>query len=230
MLSTPPASPIAAKANSFYGRFAFLGLSILINCFFNALTVSTHLGSAIWTASAVSLSNLTHISLGNILFLEGIVVAVTNLLLLGHFDYFRLFRNLLFITPFAYLLAFFERIFTAIGVPAFPLGWRIVLDVIGLFGVACAVSLYQRANLIMHPNDDMPYILRFRFLHGSPVTSQWLSNVPPLLIVLGVFAATKHLYSFGWGTLYNILTQGAIIGWADTHFFPILHHHLDIKN
>lgn len=227
---THPTSPAAIRANSFNGRLAFLTLSILVNSFFNALTVATHLGSAIWTSSAVSLSNWTHVSLGNILFLEGVVVAFTNLLLLGRFDYFRLVRNLLFITPFSYLLSFFERIFFHLGVPGLGLGWRIVLDVIGLFGVACAVSLYQRANIIMHPNDDMPYILRFRFLHGSPVTSQWLSNVPPLLIVLGVFAATKQLYAFGWGTLYNILTQGAIIGWADKHFLPILHHHLDIKN
>ena len=95
-----------------------------------------------------------HVSLGNILFLEGVIVAFVNLLLLGRFDYFRLVRNLLFITPFSYLLAFFERIFVALGVPSLPLGWRIAFDVIGLFGVACAVSLYQRANLIMHPNDD----------------------------------------------------------------------------
>lgn len=222
--------PAAGWANSFNGRLAFLALSILINSFFNALTVSTHLGSAIWTASAVSLSGWLHVSLGNILFLEGVIVAFVNLLLLGRFDYFRLVRNLLFITPFSYLLAFFERIFVALGVPTLPLGWRIAFDVIGLFGVACAVSLYQRANLIMHPNDDMPYILRFRFLHGSPVTSQWLSNVPPLALVLLVFAFTHQLFSFGWGTLYNILTQGAIVGWADKHFLPILHHHLDIKN
>ena len=225
-----PQSSRVTRANSFNGRLAFLVLSILINSFFNALTVSTHLGSAIWTASAVSLSSWLHCSLGNILFLEGVIVAFVNLLLLGRFDYFRLIRNLLFITPFSYLLAFFEHIFVIIGVPNLGLGWRILFDVVGLFGVACAVSLYQRANLIMHPNDDMPYILRFRFLHGSPVTSQWLSNVPPLVIVLIVFIITHQLYSFGWGTLYNILTQGAIIGWADKHFLPIFHHHIDVKN
>ena len=36
--------PAAGWANSFNGRLAFLALSILINSFFNALTVSTHLG------------------------------------------------------------------------------------------------------------------------------------------------------------------------------------------
>ena len=103
-----PQSSRVTRANSFNGRLAFLVLSILINSFFNALTVSTHLGSAIWTASAVSLSSWLHCSLGNILFLEGVIVAFVNLLLLGRFDYFRLIRNLLFITPFSYLLAFFN--------------------------------------------------------------------------------------------------------------------------
>lgn len=217
-------------ANSLRGRWFFLGLSILINSFFNALTVSTNMGSAIWTASAVSLSRWTSWQLGNILFLEGVSVAFLNLLLLGRFDYFRLIRNLLFITPFSYLMAGFEVMFVHLGVGHLTLLWRCILDVIGLFGVASAVSLYQRANLIMHPTDDLPYILRFRFLHGSPVYSQWLSNVPPLMIVLITFIFTHNLYSFGWGTIYNIITQGYLIGWSDRHFFPALHHHLDFKN
>ena len=217
-------------ANSINGRITFLAISIIINSFFNALTVSTQMGSAIWTASAVSLSHWTHISLGNILFLEGVVVAFTNLALLGRFDWFRLVRNLLFITPFSYLLAGFQTMFVKMGVPQLALGWRILLDIGGLFGVAAAVSLYQRANIIMHPNDDFPYILRFRFMHGSPVYSQWMSNVPPLIIVVLVFVIKGHWYSFGFGTIYNILTQGYLIGWSDRHFLPILHHHLEFKN
>lgn len=220
----------AKWANGLGGRWFFLGLSIFINSFFNALTVSTNMGSAIWTASAVSISRFAGWHLGNVLFAEGVVVALTNLLLLGRFDYFRLIRNLLFITPFSYLLASFEAVFNRLGVPNLGLGWRMVLDVIGLFGVAIAVSLYQRANLIMHPNDDLPYILRFRFLHESSVYSQWLSNVPPMIIVLIIFFMSGHWSSFGIGTIYNILTQGYLIGWADTHFFGILHHHLNFKN
>lgn len=220
----------AKWANGLSGRWTFLALSILINAFFNALTVSTNMGSAIWTASAVSISRAAHWQLGNVLFIEGVLVAFANLLLLGKFDYFRLIRNLLFITPFSYLLAAFESVFNQLGVPNLSFGLRMILDVIGLFGVAIAVSLYQRANLIMHPNDDLPYILRFRFLHESSVYAQWLSNVPPLIIVIVIFFISGHWYSFGIGTIYNILTQGYLIGWADTHFFGVLHHHLDFKN
>lgn len=218
------------RADTLSGRFFFLFVSIFLNAFSNALTVSTNMGSAIWTASAVNLSHWVHLSLGNALFLEGIVVAVANLFLLGRFDYFRLIRNLLYITPFSYLLAGFEHFFISLGVGTLPLWWRLILDVAGLFGVAVAVSIYQRANLIMHPNDDLPYILRFRFMHGSPVWSQWASNVPPLLIVLFSWLFTGQLFAFNFGTFYNIATQGYLIGWADRHVFKNLHHHLEFKN
>lgn len=188
------------------------------------------MGSGIWTASAVSLSKWASWQLGNILFLEGITVAFANLILLGRFDYFRLIRNLIFITPFSYLLASFEVIFVHLDIAHLSLPWRCVLDMIGLLGVAAAVSLYQRANLILHPTDDLPYILRFRFLHGSSVWSQWLSNVPPLSIVLLVLLFTHHWYGFGLGTIYNVITQGYLIGWSDRHVFSALHHHLDFKN
>lgn len=122
------------RADTLSGRFFFLFVSIFLNAFSNALTVSTNMGSAIWTASAVNLSHWVHLSLGNALFLEGIVVAVANLFLLGRFDYFRLIRNLLYITPFSYLLAGFEHFFISLGVGTLPLWWRLILDVVGLFG------------------------------------------------------------------------------------------------
>ena len=106
------------RADTLSGRFFFLFVSIFLNAFSNALTVSTNMGSAIWTASAVNLSHWVHLSLGNALFLEGIVVAVANLFLLGRFDYFRLIRNLLYITPF---FLFTSRLWTLLH---FPGGWH----------------------------------------------------------------------------------------------------------
>ncbi len=216
-------------ANSLTGRWFFLAISIILNACSNGLTVSTNMGSAIWTASAANLSNWVHWSLGNTLFLEGVAVALTNLLLLRRFDYFRLIRNLLYILPFSYILQWFAEFFNYIGVPSLNLWWRVILDIIGLFGIAVAVSIYQRANLIMHPNDDFPYILRFRFMHGSSVWSQWTSYVPPILIVIVSAIGAHQLVAVNFGTIYNVLTQGYLIGWSDQHIFPQLHHHLNYK-
>lgn len=216
--------------NSLRGRFMFLVISIALNAISNALTVSTNMGSAIWTASATNLSHWLGISLGTILFLEGIAVAIANLAFLGRFDYFRLIRNLLYTLPFSYLLSAFVVVFNRLGVPELPLAARMVLDIIGVFGIAVAVSIYQRANLIMHPNDDLPYILRYRFLHGSAVLAQWISYLPPLLIVIVSAVVTGHLYAVNFGTVWMLATQGWFIAWADRNVCGGLHHHLEFKN
>ena len=52
------------RADTLSGRFFFLFVSIFLNAFSNALTVSTNMGSAIWTSSAVNLSHWVHLSLG----------------------------------------------------------------------------------------------------------------------------------------------------------------------
>lgn len=216
--------------NSLRGRFMFLVISITLNAISNALTVSTNMGSAIWTASATNLSHWLGISLGTILFLEGVVVAVANLAFLGRFDYFRLIRNLLYIIPFSYLLSGFVMVFNRLGVPDLPIPARVILDIMGVFGIAVAVSIYQRANLIMHPNDDLPYILRYRFFHGSAVVAQWVSYVPAILIIILSVVMTGHLYAVNFGTVWSLATQGWFIAWADHNVCAGLHHHLEFKN
>lgn len=107
------------RADTLSGRFFFLFVSIFLNAFSNALTVSTNMGSAIWTASAVNLSHWVHLSLGNALFWRD-RGRRGQPLLLGRFDYFRLIRNLLYITPFSYLLAGFEHFFISLGLAPSP--------------------------------------------------------------------------------------------------------------
>lgn len=215
------------RQNGLSGRIFFLCFSIIINSFFNALTVATNMGSAVWTASATNLSEWLHFSLGNVLMVMGVFVAVANLLLIQKFDYLRLIRNLLFVFPFSYLLQYWRDWFVAIGVPSLPIYWRIILDAIAIVGIALAVSLYQRANLIIHPNDDLPYILRFKFMHGNSVLSQWTSNIPPILVIIVAVIATHNLVAVNIGTVLAIAFQGYLIGWGDKYFFPGLKHHLN---
>ena len=213
--------------NSFGCRLFFLSFSIVINTFFNALSVVTNMGSAVWTASATNLSEWSGFSLGNVLMMMGVIVAIANLLLIQKFDYLRLIRNLLFVFPFSYLLQFWRDWFVSIGVPSMALAWKIILDIIAIVGVSLAVSLYQRSNLIIHPNDDLPYILRFKFMHGNSVLSQWTSNIPPILIIIISAIATHKLYAVNIGTVLSVAFQGYLIGWGDQHFFRGLKHHVN---
>ncbi|NLR10484.1 MULTISPECIES: YitT family protein [unclassified Levilactobacillus] len=217
-----------AKMKDFGQRMRFLGFSIFLNSAANALTISTNLGSAVWTGSSVNLANWIHVPLGTTLFGYGIVVTIMNQLFLGHFDRKRFVSNILYIIPFSYLVEWIGYFWNWIGVNSLSLTGRVIVDIIGLFGVAAAVSIYQRCNIIMHPNDDLAYILRFRFLKGSAVVAQWTSYIPPVTIIVLSYIFTGQLHAIGFGTVLALVAQGAVMGWSDTHVFPQLKHHVDV--
>lgn len=217
-----------AKIQDFNQRFNYLCLSIIINSAGNALAISSNLGSAVWTASAVNLSKWINISLGTTLFLYGIIVTITNQLMIGSFDRRRFVSNLLYTIPFSYLVQFFQWIFDSLEVPTYSFWLRLILDMIGLFCVAMAVSMYSRANLIMHPNDDLAYIIRFKYISGSAVLSQWLSYIPPVIISTLAYLFTGKVFAIGFGTAFALIFQGSMMKWSDTHAFPKLKHHVDL--
>lgn len=105
-----------AKIQDFNQRFNYLCLSIVINSAGNALAISTNLGSAVWTVSAVNLSKWVNIPLGTTLFLYGIVVTIVNQLMIGSFDRRRFVSNLLYTNPFSYLVQFSQWIFDSLDV------------------------------------------------------------------------------------------------------------------
>ncbi|MDT7013640.1 membrane protein [Levilactobacillus namurensis] len=217
-----------AKMQDFGQRMRFLAFSIVLNSAANALTISTNLGSAVWTGSSVNLANWIHVPLGTTLFGYGIVITLMNQLLLGKFDRRRLISNLLYIVPFSYLVEWIGYFWDWLGVGRLSLTGRVIVDIIGLFGVAFAVSIYQRCNIIMHPNDDLSYIIRFRFLHGSAVIAQWASYLPPVIIIVLSYLMTGQLHAIGFGTVWALVTQGIVMAWADQHVFPSLKHHVDV--
>ena len=228
-------------------RLFWLIFSIILNSIANALTIATSMGSAVWTASAVNLSHwITHSSspavanqvLGPVLIWYGVIVAFITMLLNRKLDLGRFIKNLLFMIPFSYLVQWIVPFFTvtchlnqlhADVTHPFQLGLAIVLDIIGLFGIAVAISLYQRANLILHPNDDLSYIIRFKYLKGIASLSQWVSFIPPVVITgMSYFANHQQIWSFGFGTAWAFLTQGYLQGWSDKHIVPSFKHHFNL--
>lgn len=105
---------------------------------------------------------------------------------------------------------------------------RVILDTIGIMTIAAAVSIYQRSNILMHPNDDLSYILRFKFLKGSAILGQWTSYLPPIIITILSVWATGQLKAIGYGTIVALVAQGAMMSWSDKHVFPQLKHHVDL--
>lgn len=209
-------------------RMRFLVFSIFLNAAGNAITISADLGSAVWTGSSVNLANLINVPLGTTLFIYAIVVTLANQVMLGHFDRRRFFSNLLYSLPFSYLVSLFTMFWNWVGVPQLNLPLRLIVDTLGIFSIAAAVSIYQRSNILMHPNDDLSYIIRFKYMHGSAILGQWVSYLPPIIITVVSFIATGQLKAIGYGTVLALVAQGAMMGWSDTHVFPRLKHHVDI--
>ncbi|XEO94718.1 hypothetical protein ACBP45_04175 [Latilactobacillus sakei] len=211
------------KLTVFETLFYFI-ISILLNGLANALTVATNLGSAIWTASAANLASYLHSGLGLILFLYGIIVIFVNIILLRRVDMRRIIGNLIFIMPFSYLVQQFTKMFVELGVGRLSFGPRIALDLVGVVLIGVAVSIYQRVRIVLHPNDDLSYILRFSFFHGNAAIGQYVSYTLPLLVVLFCWLQTKSLVAINIGTAISLVIQGPITGWSDKHVFTHLKH------
>ncbi|WP_390407275.1 YczE/YyaS/YitT family protein [Lacticaseibacillus jixiensis] len=211
---------------SLLGMFAF---SLALNGFGNGLTVAMNLGSALWTSSAVNLSHAFGVSLLAVLLVEGVAVVIFNTCVLRHVDWRRIIGNFVYMIPFSFLVSGFAYVLKMTPIVAFPLWARVAIDLFGILCIGCATSIYQRINVVLHPNDDFMQILRFHFLKGNAAIAQPTSFVPPIIIDLLCLFFTRQLYAVNIGTLFSLVAQGAIVGVADKRVFPKLkHRHLQV--
>ncbi len=202
----------------------YLTVSILINAMGNGLTVALNLGSAMWTASAVNISNYFNIQLGSIMVGLGVTCIVINAIINKKVDWKKILGNLVFMVPFSYLVAMFSLLFAYSGIGELPLAIRVFLDIFGIMMLATGVSIYQRVNLILHPIDELMHSIRFIYCKGNPAIAQIVSFIPPMLILIGMFIISGQLYAVNIGTLVSLLFQGSFVGLADKYIFPSLKH------
>ncbi|MTV83075.1 hypothetical protein [Secundilactobacillus folii] len=206
------------------GDCILLVISIIINSFGNALTVSLNLGSALWTASAVNMSHLFNMNLGNILLLEGVAVILANALMLREFDWHRMLGNVIFMVPFSYLVSGLSSLLSTLDIQRLPLIPSVIIDIIGVMFIGCGISIYQRLNLLLHPNDDLMQIIRFRYLHGNAVTASLAAFSIPIVIMIITFAIQHQLWAVNIGTIVALLFQGTFIAVSDKYIFRKLKH------
>lgn len=207
-----------------FGDLVLLLVSIIINSFGNALTVSLNLGSAMWTASAVNLSHLFPVSLGNMLLLEGVAVVAVNAVLLRHADWHRMLGNFCFMIPFSYLVSGLASLMVKFGITNLPLIPAVILDIVGIMMIATGISIYQRINLILHPNDDLMQIIRFRFFHGNAIVAQLVSYATPITIIVITLIIKHTIWAVNVGTVVALIFQGTFIATSDRWVFRKLKH------
>lgn len=217
------------RKNSTVVRVFALVAGLVLNALGNGLTVSTNMGAAPWTAAEVNLANLMGISVGLAIFIVGVLVAITNQLLIRQWDKWRFIGEVAFIASFSYFINVFLAIFKWLGVPQYPLVIRLILCFMGICILCLAISIYQRSNIIMHPNDDTTNILRFLYFKGHVGVAQLVNFLPPIVVIIAILLLTGRVSSVNIGTLICILSNGPLIGFFDQHFWLGLHHNFRVK-
>lgn len=204
----------------------FLILSIMLNTLGNGLTIASNMGSPLWTSSAANIAHNFNFDIGTVLIVYGILTVIINTLLLRTLEWHRIIGNLIFTIPYGLLVAFWSQLFRNLGFGVLSSWERIIITIIGICLLAFAISIYQRVNLILHPNDDMTNIIRFKYAHGNAAVAQYLNFAIPLVIIIILWPIYGTVVSFNIGTLISFLCQGPLIGWFDKHTFKHLHHRL----
>lgn len=215
--------------NSTLVRITALAVGLITNALGNGLTIASDMGSAPWTAAEVNLAQLFHLSVGMTMFIAGVLVAIANQLLIRQWDKWRFIGETIYIACFSYFIDVFLAFYNWIGIPHLNVIWRTILCFAGICIFCAAISIYQRANIVMHPNDDTTNILRFLYLKGHVGWAQLVNFLIPMAVILLVFLITHHISSVNIGTLLCILCNGPLIGIADRHVWLGLHHNFRAK-
>lgn len=203
---------------------------LILNAFGNGLCISANMGSGLWTASAVNMNKWFGWNTGLLLFIIGVINAVTNQFLIRRFDGKRLFGEVIYVLFFSYFVNIFTSLLNSLGVPGLPIVTRAILSCLGIVCFCVAISLYQRANIVMHPNDDTTNILRFLYLKGNSTAAQIIDFIPPIVIIIVAGFAIHNVYSVNIATLFSFIFNGILIASADKYVWPALKHNFKTEN
>ncbi|WP_239984773.1 YczE/YyaS/YitT family protein [Sporolactobacillus pectinivorans] len=201
----------------------WLLVSVLLNAFGNALTVKAALGSAPWTAASLNLSSAFGITVGQALIIVGFIVLVVDDFLRGRRSLLKDFFNFLYVLTFGYMIDAWLLLMQHLAMNGFIL--RVAVCVLGIMCIGCALSIYFRVNLVLHPFDDLMKILREKFFHGNVVLAQRVSLGIPLAVGLSIGLVRHQLIGISVGTAVSFLCMGYFI----LMFDKILKLHLDRK-
>ncbi|MHA8111257.1 hypothetical protein ACYATP_07235 [Lactobacillaceae bacterium Melli_B4] len=208
-------------------RVIALIIGLIVNALGNGLTIASNTGSALWTAAAVNLGNEFKISATIFIFAFGIFNAILNQFLVMKLNIIRFIEEIIYVMFFSYFIQIFIKMFQEFGVADQNFLVRSVFSVIGVTMIGISVSMYQRANIFMHPNDDTSNILRFKFLKGSAIKAQFLDLSFPLILIIITSLATGELYAVNFATIYFFFTNGFVVKYADKLVWPKLVHNFN---
>jgi len=215
--------------NTLKQRWTALILGLVINAFGSGLTVAANMGASPWMAAEVNLSEWFKIGIGWPVFVVSCLAAVANQFLLRRWEPRRFFGEIGFMFFVSFFVNFFTNMFYLMGILKLSMFTRGFLAVAGVTIFCIAISLYQRANLVMHPNDDTTNILRFMYCHGNVLHAQLLNFIPPVTIIVVSWIVTHNLFAINLGTVFALIFTGTIINLTDRFIWPGLKHNFAVR-
>ena len=206
-------------------RYLALIIGLGLNALGNGITIASNTGSAVYTAASVDLFKLTGwLSISYFIFGWGLLNDVINMFLLKKMEWWRFIKGLIYITFFSYFVDVFSKIAVWLGLSAQGFWFRTLFSLIGTILIGISISIYQRANLFLHPNDDMTNILRFDYFKGSAVWAQFVDLLLPVSAILWSWLVLGHLYAVSIATVCYFLFNGLVIKYTDRWIWPSLKH------
>ncbi|XIF20035.1 MAG: hypothetical protein AJITA_00748 [Acetilactobacillus jinshanensis] len=199
-------------------------IGLAVNAFGNALTVSSNTGSAVYTAASVDLFKATGIGISIFIFGWGVLNAVINQFLIKHIDVIRFCKGIFYTFFFSYFIDIFTNGLNWLGLPQQSWLIRTLVSLVGTTLIGISISIYQRANLLMHPNDDMTNILRFDYFHGSAIWAQAVDLMLPVLSIIICSVLLWHVYAVSIATVCYFICTGPVIKYSDRWIWPSLKH------
>lgn len=200
-------------------NYILLFLSLLLNSFGNAVAINTTVGSVIWTASGQGLADFFHLTIGTALTLYGAAVIILSSLLNRKFEPKKAIGNFLFMVVFSYLVDFLANSLSVLEISNLSFVLRLLLNLLAVVAISLAVSFYQKANIVLHPNDELMLVIRRRFTRNNATKAQMAAYIIPVSVIILTFLGTGKLTGIGVGTVISFLIQGSLIDLSDRLFF-----------
>lgn len=161
-------------------KIVYLVISILLNTLGNALMIKVALGSAPWAAAALNTSGFFGITTGQALIALGVFALIMTNVLRKRLELIKDAFNFVYMLFYGYFVDIWLFVLGPLRIDIYVL--RLIVCVFGIALIGCAISVYFRVNLVIHPFDDFIKILKTDYMNGSVVRAQWIT----LGIALGI--------------------------------------------
>lgn len=219
---------MAKNVNSMNFRIIALIIGLIIDAYANSLTILGNYGNGIWTAATINITKTFGISISLSMFIFGLIGIIINTILVRDLNWIKTIGGVGYMFFFSSLVDLFTQFNVKIGLGTQGPLIRLLFMLIGTLFIGVSISIYQRCNLIMHPNDENTNILRFKFFKGSAIKSQ-IFNMSILVILVIAFSTYLHDFKvIGFGTIWAIIILGPAIEISDKYFMPKLKHNQKI--